>query len=246
MTSMYASPAMTSMIAPSPARYVQATPVVTATPSMAPPRTNSMIATTSMLAPPVVAAAAPAGSSFVAPPMTAQPVILGGMAATVVGTPSYSGPVFSLPPPVSLTQGIPDPEAIEKQKEGYSKSLDFQLKQGTEALMAQGQVQKDMIEQTCKTQMAEHQLQIESQLKLSSLQVDQHVQAQVVALQEAAITQKTLLEEKAALALLDYRKRKAAEEMSIKSYQVQKEYFDREAKLMGEYQKVARGFGQTR
>jgi len=147
-------------------------------------------------------------------------------------------PAFTVPAPVSLTQDVPDPAAIERQKEGYAKSLDLQLKESTEAFLAQGKLQKEMIEQSCATQLEELQLQIESQRRLSTMQIDQQVQAQVMALQEAAITQKTLLEEKAALALLDYRKRKAQEDMNVKSYQVQKEYYDAEMKLRSELAKV--------
>lgn len=149
-----------------------------------------------------------------------------------------TGRSFTLPPPRRMTEGIPDPDAIAKQKEGYSKSLDMQLKQGTEAVIAQGKVQKDLIEQSGQQKLAEYQLQVEAEMKMSSVHVDQQVQTIVMALQEAALQQKTLLEEKAAFAIRDYEKRKALDEVSLRAYQLQKEYFEGESKLLDDLQRA--------
>merc|ERR1712072_826669 len=74
--------------------------------------------------------------------------------------------------------------------------------------------------------------------KMQCLQVDQEAQTMLNGLQEAAITQKTAREEAAAIAVADYNKKKALEEMSVKSYQLQKQWYDQEAKLSAEYQAV--------
>merc|ERR1719355_234023 len=95
-----------------------------------------------------------------------------------------------------------------------------------------------MLEQTAKTQLAQFQLQVEEQLKMSCLQVDQEAQNQLNGLKEAAITQQTAREEQAAIAVADYGKKKAVEEMSAMSYQLQKQWFDQEVKLTTDYQKV--------
>jgi len=137
-----------------------------------------------------------------------------------------------------MTEGVPDPDAIAKQKEGYSKSLEMQLKQGTDAVLAQGKAQKEMIEESCKQQLAEYLVQVQAQMQMSSVQVDQQVQSIVMELQFAAIQQKTLLEEKAAFAIRDYERRRALDEVSMRAYQLQKEYFEGELKLLGDLQRV--------
>merc|ERR1711879_1016382 len=99
-------------------------------------------------------------------------------------------------------------------------------------------IKKAMLEQTAKTQLAQYQLQIEEQLKMSCLQVDQEAQTMLNGLKEAAITQQTSREEAAAIAIADYQKKKALEEMNVKSYQLQKQWWESETKLNAEYQKV--------
>merc|ERR1712125_162118 len=89
-----------------------------------------------------------------------------------------------------------------------------------------------------KTQLAQYQLQIEENFKMACLQVDQEAQTMINGLKEAAITQQTAREEMAAIAVADYNKKKALEEMSVKSYQLQKQWYDSEMKLTAEYQKV--------
>jgi hypothetical protein len=217
-------------------------PIVTAAPVAAAPVAAAPVTAAKIAAAPVAAApvaAAPVAAATVKPVPVVAPAQV--VTAAPKGSPVVSAPraaSFTVPPPRALTEGIPDPVAINKQKDGYSKSLDYQLKQGTEALLAQGQVKKELIEQSYRSQLAEYKLQVEAQLQLSSLQVDQQVQAQVSALQEAAILQKTLLEEKAAYALMDYQKRKALEDHGVKAYEVQRKYHLAEMKLLSEYQKV--------
>merc|ERR1712057_98096 len=70
------------------------------------------------------------------------------------------------------------------------------------------------------------------------LQIDQEAMTMITCLKEAVITQQTTREEQAAIAVADYNKKKALEEMSVKSYQLQKQWYDSEAKLTAEYQQV--------
>jgi len=57
-------------------------------------------------------------------------------------------------------------------------------------------------------------------------------------LKEAAITQQTAREEQAAIGAASYVKAKALEDFSMKSYNLQKTWFDKETQLQAEYQKV--------
>merc|ERR1711904_620812 len=80
----------------------------------------------------------------------------------------------------------------------------------------------------------------EEQMKMQQMAVEAQAQQTITGLSEAAITQRTMLEEKAAISVMDYQKKKAIEEMAMKSYQVQKQYYEQEMKLMQQYGQVAR------
>merc|ERR1711904_340889 len=80
----------------------------------------------------------------------------------------------------------------------------------------------------------------EEQMKMQQMAVEAQAQQTITGLSEAAITQRTMLEEKAAISVMDYQKKKAMEDMSMKSYQVQKQYYEQEMKLMQQYGQVAR------
>merc|ERR1719221_543166 len=183
-----------------------------------------------------VVAAAPtvAAPSFVTAPQTvvAAPTVVEAVAAPV------GFPGFAVPAPVSLTSGLVPPEKVEAERLGYEKALAAQLEKQSNATTEEARIKEAMLEQTAKTQLAQYQLQIEENFKMSCLQVDQEAQNMINGLKEAAITQQTAREEMAAIAIADYNKKKALEEMSIKSYQLQKQWYDSEMKLTAEYQKV--------
>merc|ERR1719316_593210 len=82
------------------------------------------------------------------------------------------------------------------------------------------------------------QLQIDEQLKMQCMEVDREAQMTLAGLQEAAITQKTALEEKAAIAVMEFQKKRAIETMAAKSYAEQKKYYEQEMQLAAQYQAV--------
>jgi len=227
MTSMYATPQMTSMVAP---QYAPATTSYAAAPTM-----------TSMY----MGGAAPASvympaQTMAAPTVYAAPTMVETIAAPQVMETFVAAPTvqFGVPQPVKLTQGLVEPAKLEAEKVAYGKALEAQLKKQTDAVMEEANIKKAMLEQQAKTQRAQFQLQIEEQLKMSCLTVDQEAATMCYGLEEAAITQKTSMEERAAMATADYTKKKALEEMSIKSWECQRQWFEKEAGLQAQYQQV--------
>merc|ERR1719473_1132118 len=215
------------MYAPGTSMYMPAatmTAAVPATTLAAPIAASTVVAATPTVAAP----------SFVAAPQTM--VAAPAMVETVAAPVGFPG--FAVPAPVSLTAGLVPPEKIEAERLGYEKALAAQLDKQSNATTEEARIKKAMLEQTAKTQLAQHQLQIEENFKMSCLQVDQEAQNMINSLKEAAITQQTAREEMAAIAIADYNKKKALEEMSVKSYQLQKQWYDSEMKLTAEYQKV--------
>merc|ERR1712062_658590 len=75
---------------------------------------------------------------------------------------------------------------------------------------------------------------------MAQIAVDKEAQRQLMGLQEAAITRKTVMEEEAALKAAGYAKAKAMEDMANKSKNVTKQFREAEAKLAAEYQQVMR------
>jgi hypothetical protein len=139
---------------------------------------------------------------------------------------------------MSLTAGLVPPAKVEAERLGYEKALQTQLDKQIKASEEEAVIKKAMLEQTAKTQMAQYQLQIDENYKMACLQVDQEAQNMINGLKEAAIQQQTAREETAAIAVADYNKKKALEDMAAKSYQLQKTWYDNEMRLTAEYQKV--------
>jgi len=163
----------------------------------------------------------------------------GGMGAQIAaqaGRELAAAGQFTIPPPVSLTQGLVPPDKVEAERLAYEKALNAQLSKQTNAVLEEAKIKKAMLDQTAKTQWEEFQLQIDEKIKMDMLRVDQEAQTMINGLKEAAITQQTDREERAAIAIAEYSKKKALEDMQVKSYQLQKNWFDQETKLQGEYQ----------
>merc|ERR1719310_1405968 len=96
-----------------------------------------------------------------------------------------------------------------------------------------------MLQQLAKTQIAQFTLQVEEQLKLQCIAIDQQTNGKTAALMEAAVQQRTMVDERSAIATMEYQKRKALEQCAQQSAAVQKKYYEEEVKMMREFQQVA-------
>merc|ERR1712072_824676 len=127
---------------------------------------------------------------------------------------------------------------LEAERISYEKALAAQLDKQSKAVFEEAKIKKAMMEQTAKTQLEQYKLQVDENYKMSCLQVDREAQTTITGLKEAAIMHQTAQEERAAVMIADYNKRKAMEDMAAKSAQLQKQWYDGEAKLMAQYQAV--------
>jgi len=200
---------------------------------------------TSAYAPATMAYAAPttvetvaAPAVYAAPTMAAPSYVAAAQMVSQPAVVESAVPGFAMPQPASLTAGLVTPAKLEQERLAYEKALEAQLGKQSTAVLEEAKIKKAMLEQTAKTQMEQFKLQIEENLKMSCLQVDQESLTMVNGLKEAAITQQTAKEEMSAIAVADYNKKLAIEQMNVKSYQLQKQWFESEAKLTAEYQKV--------
>lgn len=241
MTSMVAGPSMYAQYG-APATYAAA-PTMTsmyATPgaSMYMP-SNTVAAPMAYQAPTTTVMQTP---SYVAAPTMvetiAAPQVMYAQAAPQVVETVVAAPAFAVPQPMKLTTGLVEPPTLESEKAAYGKALSAQLSKQSAAVMEEAKIKKAMLEQQCKTQLAQFQLQIEEQTKMQFLQIDQEAATTCTGLQEAAITQKTSMDERAAIATADYMKKRAMEDMSQKSWELQRQWFEQETKMTAQYQQV--------
>lgn len=238
-----AQPAMTSMYT-TPATYAQA-PTMTsmyATPgaSMYMPAGQAMAGASYLPAPTMVETIA-APTAYAAPTTMTASYVTAPQVTYVEAAPQYvevAAPAFSMPVPVKLTTGLVEPATLEQEKAAYGKALDAQLQKQSSAVLEEAAIKKKMVDQQAKTQLAQFQLQMEEQVKMSNLQLDQEAQQMCTALQEAAITQQTARDEQTAIQIADYLKKKAMEDYAEKAYGIQKTWFEQEQKMAANYQAV--------
>jgi hypothetical protein len=240
------APTMTSMLATAPATYSAYAAAPTMTSMYANPQAASMYASPAAYQQPSIYTAAPqtfvapATSTIVAQPTARAPSYVAApvqqYVEEVIAPVGYPG--FAVAAPQSLTAGLVPPAKVEAERLGYEKALATQLDKQVNATLEEAKIKKAMLKQTADTQMAQYQLQIDENYKMACLQVDQEKQNLINGLREAAITQQTAREETAAIAVADYNKKKALEDMAAKSYQLQKTWYDNEMRLTAEYQKV--------
>jgi len=145
-------------------------------------------------------------------------------------------PQFAAPPPTSLTAGLVEPAKLQAEREAYDKALNAQRDKQIDGVNQEAEIKKKMLQQTAETQIKQRELQLNEQVQMSSFQIEKEAQDMITGLNEAAIQQKTMLDERIAIATAEYNKKKAIEDMAMKSYQLQKSWYDGEAQLMAQYQ----------
>merc|ERR1719263_537400 len=163
------------------------------------------------------------------------------VAAPTVAAPSYvapAAPAFGMPQPVSLTAGLVPPPKVQQEAAAYHKAIEGQLAKQSTAVYEEAKIKQQMLTQQATTQIEQYRLQVEEQLAISCLRTDQEALTQVSGLKEAAILQQTGCEERAAIAVGEFNKKKAMEDMAIQSYALQKQWYDQEMKLAADYESV--------
>jgi hypothetical protein len=139
--------------------------------------------------------------------------------------------------PQRLTEGIPDPNAIEQQKTAYSGSLDIQLDQGMKMLEQQNELQKQALRQHAEQQINQFNIQVDQELRAQEMNVDQQANYQLMSLQQAAHEQRALLEQQANTAILDFEKKKVQDEFARQQYEYQRKAYDKQIEIETEMTK---------
>eukprot|EP00747_Dinoflagellata_sp_TGD_P031456 gnl/TRDRNA2_/TRDRNA2_135291_c0_seq1.p1 gnl/TRDRNA2_/TRDRNA2_135291_c0~~gnl/TRDRNA2_/TRDRNA2_135291_c0_seq1.p1 ORF type:complete len:586 (+),score=76.17 gnl/TRDRNA2_/TRDRNA2_135291_c0_seq1:227-1759(+) len=116
-------------------------------------------------------------------------------------------------PPPSVTRNMPDPETVEKQKAGYERSLNEQLEKGTSVLEQTLRRQREYMESEAERYKAMICAQIDQQTRLQEAAMDQQFDEQVRLIRHQAVQHRSILEQQALQLSLEWRGRKAEEDL---------------------------------
>lgn len=175
------------------------------------------------------AGAAGTGFSYVPPVVMGD----GSSAMSAAGTMAVAPPPPQ--PPARLTEGLPDPNAIESQKAAYTKGLDEQLRQGAAILNQQLKQQMDQLHQLGEQQKQKYFVQVDHEIKSQELGLVQQFKEQLLMVQQAASQQKRILGQQATALLMEYNQKKAQEDLLMEEYQFAKSAFDYQIRFNQEF-----------
>lgn len=147
--------------------------------------------------------------------------------------------------PVSMTQGIPDPQQIKSQQEEFARNLDRQAQEQQAAVKAEAERRQKYLEEQSRLQTAVNNLNappgfkyntvpLEQQIKAQNAAMEQQTQFQLNAIEAARLQQRNILDQQAAALNLDYQQKKAQEDMLKKQLEIQKNFYEAEKKLVGD------------
>lgn len=145
----------------------------------------------------------------------------------------------------ALTRGIPDPAAIEKQREAYTRSLEHQLERGNLSLQEQHKVRKQQLYAAAQQRKQALMLQVEQQMRLEEMALDEQTNQAMLGLKKAALDQRAALDQQAAGLTLEYQQRKMQEEFAATQAEIQRQYMESNLKLQHEVSRQNKGTGSV-
>merc|ERR1740129_986197 len=245
MTTMAAPtmPTMSTMAAPAmgmgsfvgapvmPAMTTMAAPTMTAMPAMPSYGGGSFVG-----APVMPAMAAPTMAA-----MPAMPSYGGGSFVAAPPMPAYGAAMHAMQKPQNLTAGMPDPASIEHQKQQYSRAIDAEQQKEAQQIMAMAQQQKQMLKHRSQQEKAQSHVTIDQYATYGNSYVDEQTLAEVAYLQAESAQHRQVLEQQASALALEYNQRKAQEDMMMRQYQIQQQYYQNSQRLQGMQSEVQRG-----
>jgi len=134
----------------------------------------------------------------------------------------------------TLTGGLPDPAAIESQREAYSRSLEHQLERGNLSLQEQHKLRKQQLYNAAQQRKQALMLQVEQQMRLEEMALDEQTNQAMMGLKKAALDQRAALDQQAAGLTLEYQQRKMHEEFAATQAEIHRQYVELNLKLQNE------------
>jgi len=137
-----------------------------------------------------------------------------------------------------LTAGLPTPDSIAQQKEGYARALEEQLRKGVELLGQTHKQKTDNLHQSANKNKQQYDLMLDQQVKQQEMSLSQQYNQQLMMLQQAAQQQRAELEQQAAALILEWQQRQTQREFIKESAGIQKRFAQMQRELAVELDKV--------
>lgn len=130
-----------------------------------------------------------------------------------------------------LTKDMPHPDEIEKQRQAVAKSLAANLQKASQEIAEQVQAEKQEAAQRAVLDKRYFDNQIDQLVQEKALEFDAQTNFHIMALQQAAVSEKTRVEEKAVEVKMDYEFKKAQEEMLARQFEIEHQFSELVAPL---------------
>lgn len=226
-----------------------------AAPMMAAPMTATMPLGTTMVAQSPSYVAAPPQMitqtpSYVAPPVMQYAPTMPAVMAPPPTVPVVAPPPMALPasipvpqppgaPPPRLTQGIPDPAQIEKQKLAYAAALDKQLQDAMATVQNETRIEKEMVAFKTQKDIALFETQVDEKLVEQLAAEDERAAFANSQLKKALVDRNIQLNAQAASLVMDYNMKMAMDDIAKKKAEFERNFITAENKLAQDYMKAA-------
>jgi len=156
---------------------------------------------------------------------------------------AYAAPHAAQPQSVMVqqpiaSQNMPDPNAIDQQKKSYSASLDQQLQQGKQAIMAENAGRKKAMNDAAAQQKAMFVLQVDQAVKKDEMLIDQEMSVKILELERAAHEQRLVLETQAANLVMEYNQKRTQEAFQMQSHNIATTFDQAQAHIQTEAAKL--------
>lgn len=157
--------------------------------------------------------------------------------------PAFGDSLLGGPSPRSragpLTAGIPDPAAVQRQKESYARSLEEQLRKGVEVLAATHKQQTDLLHAQANEEKNRFNVAMDQEVKQRELGISQQYNEQLMRLQQAAQTRRAELDQQACGLTLEYQQQKVEQECASQQQRIQMQHLEAQARLNAQIEKLA-------
>jgi hypothetical protein len=121
-----------------------------------------------------------------------------------------------------LTSGLPDPSAIQKQKDDHVRTLDETLRQDAGRIDAALKQQRESMEQAAEEQKRLFIEQVDNQIKMQEMDLDQQFLQVLQHVKQQATRQRAQLEKQAMELSWDYAEKKVEEDMLSHQFELAK------------------------
>lgn len=164
------------------------------------------------------------------------------VAGAALAPPVQMGPPASLAPPLhqmlNLTENLPGPSSIQKQKENYAQALEAQLSDGADQLGGMHRQKTDYLHAVANQQKHQFNIMLDQQVKEQEMTLLQEYNQQLMKLRQAAQGRRAELETSAHAASVEWQQRKVKEEFFRQQAGIEAQYAQAQGRISDQIQQI--------